>query len=91
MLLTGWSNDLQFFTILLIVAALVYVISPYDMIPDFFPITGWLDDAFLIGILIYYLKFRKLPAFLVWLLRAAGSAKSQDPRAGTERPQTGHR
>ncbi len=91
MVSTGCDNDMQFFTILLIVVALVYAISPYDIIPDIFPITGWLDDTFLIGILIYYLKFRRLPAFLVWLLRASGSARPQDQQAGTAQPHAEHR
>lgn len=60
---------MKFLTIILIIIALLYVISPYDLIPDFFPITGWLDDAFLTGILIYYLKYRQLPRFLTWLMR----------------------
>jgi uncharacterized membrane protein YkvA (DUF1232 family) len=29
---------------LFVLAAVVYVISPVDLIPDAFPIVGWLDD-----------------------------------------------
>jgi len=61
---------MNFLTVLLIILALLYIISPYDFLPDFFPITGWFDDAFLMGILIYYLKYRKLPGFLSRLLRS---------------------
>jgi hypothetical protein len=60
---------MKFLAILLIIIALLYIISPYDLLPDFFPVTGWLDDAFLLGILIYYLKFRRLPGFLSWFMR----------------------
>ncbi|MFC1817162.1 DnaJ domain-containing protein [Thermodesulfobacteriota bacterium] len=61
---------MKFVTVLLIMLALIYIISPYDFLPDFFPITGWFDDAFLLGILIYYLKYRKLPGFLSRLMRS---------------------
>lgn len=30
---------------LIIIAAIVYVLSPLDFIPDIAPIIGWLDDA----------------------------------------------
>ena len=69
---------MKFLTILLIIIALLYLISPYDLLPDFFPVTGWLDDAFLMGILIYYLKFRRLPGFLSWLMRIGTRSNPQD-------------
>lgn len=30
--------------ILLILAALAYIVSPIDLIPDFVPVAGWGDD-----------------------------------------------
>jgi uncharacterized membrane protein YkvA (DUF1232 family) len=35
-----------------IAAALLYVISPADALPDVIPIVGWLDDMGVLGILI---------------------------------------
>jgi len=34
---------------LLIAGTLAYVILPIDVIPDFMPIVGWLDDVFILG------------------------------------------
>lgn len=69
---------MKFLTIFLIIIALLYIISPYDLLPDFFPVTGWFDDAFLMGILIYYLKFRRLPEFLSWLMRTGTRSNPRD-------------
>ena len=41
--------------ILPIVASLLYVISPVDVIPDFLPGLGWVDDLLVIGLLLWYM------------------------------------
>ncbi|MBW1711038.1 MAG: DnaJ domain-containing protein [Deltaproteobacteria bacterium] len=38
--------------------------SPYDFLPDFLIPVGWFDDAFLLGILVYYLRRGKVPGFI---------------------------
>jgi len=82
---------MKFLTIILIIIALLYIISPYDLLPDFFPVTGWLDDAFLTGILIYYLKFRRLPGFLSWLMRTGTQANPRDRAQTSGRSDTKNR
>ncbi len=39
-------------SIVSIVAGLLYFISPIDLIPDFIPVAGYLDDAVVIGIVV---------------------------------------
>ena len=37
-------------TKLIIAGTLAYVVLPIDVIPDFIPVVGWLDDAFVLGL-----------------------------------------
>jgi uncharacterized membrane protein YkvA (DUF1232 family) len=46
----GNYRKIPFFSIAAIVAALLYVINPFDIIPDFIPIVGLLDDAAVIAV-----------------------------------------
>ena len=32
------------FVVIVIILALLYIISPIDLIPDFIPVVGWADD-----------------------------------------------
>ena len=54
-----------FFYILLIILVVLYILSPFDLIPDLLPIYGWIDDTFLLGLLIYFLRRGRLPGFLI--------------------------
>lgn len=72
---TGWL----FFVIILVG---IYVIIRIDFIPDVLPIIGWLDDTFLVGLLLYYFRYKKLPRFLLrlgQLLFQQKSGKTQGP------------
>jgi hypothetical protein len=68
-----------YYKFLLILIALAYLVSPIDLIPDLFiPFLGWIDDTFLIGLVIYYLRFGRLPNFFY-----RGSGQGADPRQQT--------
>ncbi len=41
--------------LLLILAGIIYALCPYDIVPDFFPGIGWLEDIALLGLLWWYL------------------------------------
>ena len=49
-------------------AAVLYVVSPIDLVSDFIPVLGWLDDG-LIGYLLLQTAFRLLPPELNAALR----------------------
>ncbi len=39
---------------LIYIVLILYVISPYDILPDFFPGLGWIDDLIVLGVLYWY-------------------------------------
>ena len=61
-------------------AAVVYALSPIDIIPDFIPVLGHLDDAVILPVLIL-IALRSLPEGLVDEVRA--EMMSEDARQQT--------
>mgnify|MGYP002635146951 FL=1 len=45
--------------VLLSVLGILYLVSPYDLFPDFFVGVGWLDDLIVVGVLWWYLYVYK--------------------------------
>lgn len=60
---------------LIAVLAILYVISPVDLVSDFIPILGWLDDG-LIAYLLLQAAFKFLPADLHAALRSKINARA---------------
>ena len=56
------------------VLAVLYVVSPIDLVSDFIPILGWLDDG-LIAYLLLQVAFKFLPPDLMSALRSKVEAR----------------
>jgi len=62
---SGTYTEMPWLTVLTIVGALIYFITPIDLLPDFIPVTGYVDDFSLI--LIVYNRFKgDIIAFQAW-------------------------
>jgi uncharacterized membrane protein YkvA (DUF1232 family) len=48
-----------------IIATVIYFVSPIDFIPDWIPLAGYLDDAFLVGLVLKSVK-DDLDVFMQW-------------------------
>lgn len=58
------------------VLAVLYVVSPVDLVSDFIPVLGWLDDG-VIAYLLLKLAFKFLPPELLAALRGKVEARAQ--------------
>ena len=61
---------------LVTVLAVLYVVSPVDLVSDFIPVLGWLDDG-VIAYLLLKLAFKFLPPELLAALRGKVEARAQ--------------
>jgi DnaJ-domain-containing protein 1 len=76
-----------------ILLGIIYILSPYDLIPDFIPVRGWIDDLIVLILMIRYLKRRKRQA--VWQDEGESAASGYRENAGddgptVDRPQSPH-
>lgn len=61
----GTYTDVSRITIVTATAALIYFVSPLDVIPDFIPILGFIDDAAIIGFVVKRL-YKEIDRFKKW-------------------------
>jgi uncharacterized membrane protein YkvA (DUF1232 family) len=51
--------------LLIIIAALIYFVSPFDVIPDWVPVLGHIDDAFVVSLALKSVR-ADLDTFMAW-------------------------
>lgn len=42
-------------TTLVVIVSIIYIVLPFDLVPDFIPVLGWIDDG-----IVFYLLLRTL-------------------------------
>lgn len=62
---SGRYKGIKITNVLLLVAAIVYFVTPLDLVPDFIPITGLVDD-FTVVLWVYGKLQQEIDAFLTW-------------------------
>lgn len=66
----GEYREIPWYVISAIVAALLYVLSPIDLIPDFIPFVGYLDDALVVGACLLLVE-QELAEYEAWKGKSA--------------------
>ncbi|QQR98441.1 MAG: DUF1232 domain-containing protein [Sphingobacteriales bacterium] len=61
----GEYKNISTTSIIAVVAAMVYFVNPLDLIPDFIPIIGQIDDMLILGYLIKILN-KEIEKFMAW-------------------------
>ena len=61
----GEYRDISSPKLLIIVAAIIYFVSPFDVIPDWIPVLGHIDDAFVVGLALKSVR-GDLDTFMAW-------------------------
>lgn len=61
----GEYRDLAAPKLLIIIAAIIYFVSPFDVIPDWIPVLGHIDDAFVVSLALKSVR-TDLDTFMAW-------------------------
>ena len=64
-------TDVPWETIVLSIAAIIYFVTPIDLIPDFIPVAGYVDDAAVLAFVASAIK-ADLKNFLKWETEQSG-------------------
>lgn len=68
-MLRSWSSgeyrNISKTSIVAVVAALIYFVNPFDLIPDFIPVIGQIDDILVLGYLIKFLN-KEIERYMAW-------------------------
>jgi uncharacterized membrane protein YkvA (DUF1232 family) len=61
----GEYRDMAAPKLLIIIAAIIYFVSPFDVIPDWIPVLGHIDDAFVISLALKTVR-ADLDTYMAW-------------------------
>ncbi|MBR1471674.1 MAG: DUF1232 domain-containing protein [Lachnospiraceae bacterium] len=69
------------------VAGILYVVSPVNLIPDWIPLVGWLDDVAVFAIIMDLGVSAELKKYRVWKQERGGKQADADRHRSTEKQQ----
>ncbi|MCJ7683936.1 MAG: DUF1232 domain-containing protein [Desulfobacteraceae bacterium] len=64
----GEYREVSPWSILVFIAGIIYIISPIDIIPDFLPLVGQIDDALILVLCMYFLE-KDLYKYNAWKIK----------------------
>jgi uncharacterized membrane protein YkvA (DUF1232 family) len=67
---SGEYHEVTQSTLVILIAAVIYVVSPLDVIPDAIPAIGFLDDATVVALAVQRTR-RDLDDFMLWEITAS--------------------
>jgi len=68
----GSYREIPVASLLMVLVAVIYFVSPIDLIPDFIPVAGYIDDALVVSLAINQVKI-DLDAFMQWEIETTSS------------------
>ena len=67
---SGEYREIPYWAISAVVFALLYVLSPVDLVPDFIPVVGYVDDAMVVALCLSMIE-AELKNYKEWKIRNA--------------------
>ncbi|MFW6325090.1 MAG: YkvA family protein [Desulfovibrionales bacterium] len=74
---TGAYREIPWWAISAIAFTLIYLLNPLDIIPDFIPVLGQIDDAMVIAVCLYMVE-KELTKFKEWETSGQGTAPKEE-------------
>ncbi|MDT0650505.1 YkvA family protein [Autumnicola edwardsiae] len=75
---SGTYKNIPWFTIAAVTFALLYVLNPFDVVPDFIPGLGYIDDFAIMTVTLRFLE-TDLHSYLDWKLAEGDSGEEEEP------------
>jgi uncharacterized membrane protein YkvA (DUF1232 family) len=71
----GAYRDIPYWSLVMILLVFLYIINPFDLIPDYILGLGQIDDLFLLILCLYFLE-KDLRKYKAWKMRQSSSSPS---------------
>lgn len=84
---SGRYRDVPTTSLIAIVAGLMYLLSPIDLIPDAIPLIGYLDDIFVLGV-VFTQVAKDLRAFEAWQARQSSEPQPASDEQKSAQPDS---